>query len=457
LVLVLLIATTVGGVYIARHYVPDTQMGTELANFGGAITSRRAALNASITIISVVLAVLLAVGLLRIIHVRRHPRQAAGRRVSARLRLALSYAIFLVAAGAVSLFGIYVVFRYIPNYPLTAANPSDADSPVASRTEILNAVVGISAITLALLAMIGITAGWVLAGWVLRPLQRINEAAQIAASGRLDHRIRLHGRNDEFRQLADSFDHMLARLDDAFATQERFAANASHELRTPLTVMETLLDVARRHPEEQDYAILVDRLSVTNAQAIGLTEALLRLADANAITAVSEPVDLAAIMREALAENTDEAEQQGVTITVELEIAPMIGDATLLAQLASNLIQNSIRHNVAGGHVIVTTSRDLPQSTVLLRVANSGTVYTPEVAAQLVEPFLRGSGRISSNRSRSGKRGYGLGLTLVSRIVDVHDGSLTIVPRDGGGLIVAVSLPDDSRHLSLASHDLTRR
>lgn len=135
----------------------------------------------------------------------------------------------------------------------------------------------------------------------------------------------------------------------------------------------------------------------------------------------------------------------------------MIGDASLLAQVASNLIQNAIRHNVVAGHIIVTTRRDLSKSSVRLRIENTGTVYTHEVAAQLVEPFLRGSGRISSDRSRSGKRGYGLGLALVSRIVEVHDGSLTIVPREGGGLVITIVLPDDSRRLPLASNDLPRR
>lgn len=443
LFLALICAVVVFISYIALRRVPESRLGAYLADAGNALVSRPNALSAFGRVTGVVIAALAVSVLVMMLRMRRNPGQARGSRVSARFRLALSYAVFLVAAGAVSLFGIYVVLRYIPNYPLTAANPSYAGAPVASRDDILNAVIGVSAVILAALAVIGITGGWMLAGWVLRPLQRINEATQIAAGGRLDHRITLRGRNDEFRQLADSFDHMLDRLDNAFATQERFAANASHELRTPLTIMETLLDVARRHPEAQDYATLVDRLSVTNARAIGLTEALLRLADANAITAVSEPVDLSAITRDAIAENADEAAQQGVAIVSELSAASTIGDATLLAQLATNLIQNAIRHNVASGFVFLTTGRDRIQSAVQLRVENSGANYTPEAVAQLVEPFLRGSGRISSNRSRAGKRGYGLGLTIVSRIVDVHRGTLSIEPREGGGLIVQVTLPDE--------------
>jgi two-component system sensor histidine kinase VanS len=363
---------------------------------------------------------------------RFHPR------VSARLRLALSYAVFLVAAGGATLFGVYVVLRFVPNYPLTAANPSDLDKPIASRQEILEAVVSASAVILGSLAIIGFIGGWILAGWVLRPLQRINEAAQIAASGRLDHRIHLTGRNDEFRQLADTFDHMLDRLYDAFAMQERFAANASHELRTPLSVTETMLDVARRNPTEQDYPELVERLSITNARAIGLTEALLRLADANTVSAVSEPVDLAQLAQDAINEFADETVQNNLDVASNLESAPTLGDTTLLAQLAANLVQNAIRHNIPNGFVTIATRCDRENHEVSLCIENTGAEYTLERAAQLVEPFLRGAGRV---KERGTKKGYGLGLALVSRIVDVHDGALSIVPRPGGGLIVTVTLP----------------
>lgn len=366
---------------------------------------------------------------------RPSPRTLATPRVSARLRLALSYAVFLVAAGVVSLVGVYIVLKYVPNYPLTPANPRDG-SIAASRGEILHSVVAVSGYILGALAVIGVSGGWVLAGWILRPLRRINEAAQIAATGRLDHRIRLSGRNDEFRQLADSFDHMLTRLDDAFATQERFAANASHELRTPLAVTETLLDVARRDPDGQDYPALIHRLSLTNARAIHLTEALLRLADANAITAVSEPVDLAAIVRDAVTDHTAEAARHDVTLDVRLTPAPTVGDAALLAQLAANLIQNAIRHNQASGTARVSTHRG--PDTVTLRVENTGAHYTQQAAAQLAEPFLRGTGRISV---RGRERSHGLGLTLVSRITDVHDGTLTITARDSGGLAITATLP----------------
>lgn len=357
--------------------------------------------------------------------------------MSARLRLTLSYAAFLVVAGAATLFGVYVVLRYVPNYPLAAANPRD-DSGVASRQEILQAVVGASGAILGVLALVGLGGGWLLAGWILRPLQEINDAARIASTGRLDHRIRLKGRADEFGQLADSFDHMLDRLHDAFLTQERFAANASHELRTPLAVTATMLDVARTDPKARCDPALLERLQITNARAIGLTEALLRLADANAVTAVSEPVDLAAVARAVVDDQGDQAERRQVLLGAELDAAPTVGDATLLMQLIANLVQNAIRHNRPAGAAWITTHSDAAASNAVLRVQNTGPTHTAEAAARLVEPFLRGAGRTAGANE---ERGYGLGLALVTRIAAVHDGTLTVAPREGGGLVVTVVFP----------------
>lgn len=359
-------------------------------------------------------------------------------RASARFRLALSYALFLVAAGFIVLVGTYIVVRYVPDYPLTAANPRDSGTYVASRQEILTALVSVSGIILLALAVIGFTGGWILAGWILRPLQRINAAAEIAATGRLDHRINLSGRNDEFRQLADTFDYMVARLHDAFVAQERFAANASHELRTPLAVSATLLDVARKNPNQQDYTQLIERLSSTNARAIGLTEALLRLANANSITATSEPVDLACLARDAINEAAADARRRDVRVDCRLGAAPTVGDAVLLEQLVRNLIQNAIVHNCTPGNAHVATTYDPSGRSVILRVENAGAIYSHEEAARLSEPFLRGSGRISQPGRQEG---YGLGLAIVERITTVHNGTLSLIPRNGGGLIVTVTLP----------------
>lgn len=352
--------------------------------------------------------------------------------MSIRLRFALSYAAFLVAAGLIVLLGVYIVLRYVPNDPLPGPTLRSSDGMLPMNVE--SALVEMAGLILFGLAVVGIVGGWFISGVMLRPLERINKAARIAATGRLDHRIRLAGPSDEFKELADSFDHMLERLHDAFETQERFAANASHELRTPLTVTATLLEVAQANPAEQDYPTLLERLRLTNTRAIALTEALLRLSNANAIALNAEPVDLAEILEVAVDESAQEACDRRVRTELCLNPAPISGDRTLLEQLAANLVQNAIRHNHDQGFVTVTTMSDA--SGPVLRVENTGAPYTPEVAARLTEPFLRGGARIRKSSS-----GYGLGLALVERISSLHGGKVNIAPREGGGLRVEVFFP----------------
>ncbi|SHK31002.1 two-component system, OmpR family, sensor histidine kinase VanS [Nocardiopsis flavescens] len=360
------------------------------------------------------------------------PPRRPGLPVSARLRLTLGYAAFLVLSGMAVLAGVYIVVRYLPDYPLTTADPSVTHINIASRGEIVAALVDVTLWVLAALAVIGLSGGWFLAGWVLRPLHRIDAAVRAVATGRLDHRIRLTGPDDEFRRLADAFDHMLDRLQDAFAVQERFAANASHELRTPLAVTATMLDVARRDPGHDP---LIDRLSEVNARAVGLTEALLRLADVDAVTAAARPLDLADPVRRAVAEARGEAGRRGVDLRLEASPAPVTGDPELLLRLADNLVRNTLRHNVRGGTATVSVGR-APDGSAVLRTDNTGPVLAPETVARLTEPFLRGEGR-----TRRDGGGHGLGLALVSRVVDVHGGTLRLDPRPGGGLTVAVALP----------------
>lgn len=362
----------------------------------------------------------------------------AGRQMSARLRLTLSYAGFLVVAGAAVLLGVYIVLRYVPNVPLTDERFTGLPA-VSTRDRVVDTVLLMSAGVLTALALIGLAGGWMLAGWVLRPLDDLSAAARIAATGRLDHRIRMTGRSDEFGRLADDIDHMLERLHDAFLVQERFAANASHELRTPLAVTATMLEVARLEADDgRPDPGLLERLEITNARAIAIVEALLRLADVNAVTATSAPVDLAATTEDALADLRGEAERRGVALHVVLAPAPVDGDADLLTQLAVNLVQNAIRHGDADGDAWISTTVEDGGTRSVLRVQNTGPEITGAAAAQFAEPFLRGRGRVAQ---RPGGRGHGLGLPLVTRIAAVHGGSVAIVPRAGGGLDVAVSLP----------------
>ena len=261
----------------------------------------------------------------------------------------------------------------------------------------------------------------------------------MAATGSLSHRIRLEGRSDEFRELADAFDTMLARLEAQVAEQQRFAANASHELRTPLAITQTLLDVARNDPN-RDNGELVDRLHAVNTRAIDLTEALLLLSRADQRSFAREHVDLSLIAEEATETLLPLAEERGVTIETSGDVTPTIGSPALLLQMATNLVHNAIVHNLPDqGTVWVTTSAH-PES-VVLTVENTGEKLTPQLVATLVEPFQRGSKRIRTDHA-----GVGLGLAIVKSITQAHDGTLTLAPRAAGGLCVTVQLPAAPPH-----------
>ena len=235
--------------------------------------------------------------------------------------------------------------------------------------------------------MFGLVGGWLLAGRMLAPLTRITAATRTAAKGSLSHRIELEGRQDEFRELADTFDAMLARLEAHVAEQQRFAANASHELRTPLAVTQTLLDVARDDPN-RDNGELVERLHAVNTRAIDLTEALLLLSRTDQRSFSREPVDLSLMAEEATETLLPLAEQRGVTIETFGDVTPTIGSHALLLQMTTNLVQNAIVHNLPEqGTVWVTTSAH-PES-VMLTVENTGEKLTPQLVSTLVEPFQR--------------------------------------------------------------------
>jgi two-component system, OmpR family, sensor histidine kinase VanS len=269
---------------------------------------------------------------------------------------------------------------------------------------------------------------------MLAPLTRITHATRLAAYGSLSHRIQLEGRNDEFRELADSFDTMLARLEADVAEQQRFAANASHELRTPLAITQTLLDVARNDPR-RDTGELVDRLQFVNTRAIDLTEALLLLSRANQRSFTREHVDLSLMAEEASETLLPLAEQRGLTIETSGEVTPTIGSQTLLLQMTTNLVHNAIVHNLPDqGTVWVTTT--VQARNAVLTVENTGQKLTSQLVSTLVEPFQRGTERIRTHHA-----GAGLGLAIVKSITEAHDGTLTLVPRAAGGLLVTVRLP----------------
>jgi two-component system sensor histidine kinase VanS len=346
--------------------------------------------------------------------------------LSVRLKLTLSYAGFLMLAGVLLLAAGWVFLTRVDHVGLIL-EPSYEQA-------VLREFAPTAAIVMAFLLVFGLVGGWLLAGRMLAPLARITDATRAAANGSLAHRIRLPGRKDEFRELADALDAMLARLEAHVSEQQRFAANASHELRTPLAITQTLLDVARNdrngHTRE-----LIDRLHAVNTRAIDLTEALLLLSRADQRSFTREHVDLSLVAEEATETLLPLAEKRGATIETSGEASPTVGSHALLLQMTTNLVHNAIVHNLPDqGSVWVMTT--VHSKSVVLTVENTGERLTQQSVSTLGEPFQRRSERI-----RADHVGVGLGLAIVKSITQAHDGTLTLSPRAAGGLCVTVQLP----------------
>jgi len=357
-----------------------------------------------------------------------------------RLKLTLSYAAFLMVAGVLMLAAAWLagrpgqsfdfLLRYVPDAVI-----STLGALIPGRSSfLLRAYAPAAAIVLAFLLVFGLVGGWMLAGRMLAPLTRITDATRMATDGSLAHRIRLSGRRDEFRELADDFDMMLERLEAHVGEQRRFAANASHELRTPLTIMRTLLDVARADPN-RDTGRLVERLQLINSRAIDLTEALLLLSRVDQRAFAPERVDLSLIAEEAVETLLPLAEKRGLTIETAGEATFTIGSHPLLLQMTTNLVHNAIVHNLPERGTVRVTSSTGAKAAVLT-VENTGETLAADLVSRLVEPFQRGTERI-----RTDAAGQGLGLAIVKRITQAHNGTLTLTPLPAGGLRVTVQLP----------------
>ncbi|NYD66327.1 sensor histidine kinase [Agromyces atrinae] len=352
--------------------------------------------------------------------------------LSVRLKLTLSYAGFLVVAGALLLAIVWAfLLRYVPDGDLTGTGSGGF---VPNRSDLLRAFAPAAAAVLVFLLALGVLGGWFLAGRMLAPLTRITDAARLAARGSLAHRIDLQGRQDEFRELADAFDTMLGRIEASIAEQKRFAANASHELRTPLAATKTVIEVAQGDPERDVDAVL-DRLAVVNRRAIDLSEALLTLSRADHGAVEQELVDLSLLADDAVEILVTLADSRGVEIDVSGPVASVRGSLPLLRQLVTNLVHNAIVHNrpEAGSISIVTR---IDPATATLVVENTGAELPEDVVVTLIEPFQRGAARV-----RGHDEGLGLGLAIAQSIVRAHAGSLSVDGRAGGGLRVTVSLP----------------
>ena len=359
--------------------------------------------------------------------------------LSARLKLTLSYAGFVFLAGALLLAVMWVfVLRWLPDEDARAIRRMAGDAIIIvgpNRSELLRGFAPAAAVALAFLLVFGLLGGWFLAGRMLAPLTRIADAARMASDGSLSHRIRLPGREDEFRELADVFDTMLEQLQSHVAEQRRFAANASHELRTPLAISQAMLDAARNDPT-RDQGELIERLHTVNTRAIDLTEALLLLSRTGRGNLDREPVDLSLIAEQATETLLPLAEQRQATLDVTGHTTRTMGSAALLLRMVTNLVQNAIVHNLPTGGT-VTIHTEAHHDTTVLRVENTGHPLPPELLPTLTEPFQRGTRRTRTDEHA----GVGLGLAIVASIVRAHHGTLDLAPRPTGGLTATIHLP----------------
>jgi signal transduction histidine kinase len=302
----------------------------------------------------------------------------------------------------------------------------------AQRTTTLNHLLAYSLLGLAGVTLLAVLVGWVVAGRILRPVHRLTAAARAASEHNLSQRIALHGPRDDLRELADTFDAMLERLDRAFTGQRQFIANASHELRTPLTVMRTAIDVVLAKPHATPEEMMSMATDVHDAvdHAERLIDALLVLARNDQPRALTVPLDLAAAAEDALEGRVT----RGITTTTTLDESPVTGDAILLERLVNNLLDNAERYNVAGGTITVSTTTEDGGATSVLRVTNTGPVVPAEMVERLFLPFTR-----LDDRTRHD--GFGLGLTLVCSIATVHGGTVDATAMPTGGLDITVRLP----------------
>jgi signal transduction histidine kinase len=290
-----------------------------------------------------------------------------------------------------------------------------------------------SIVVLSMMVLASMALGWFLAGRVLRPLQVITTAARELSATNLHERLALKGPNDELRELGDTFDELLGRLESSFEAQRQFVANASHELRTPLTLERAILEVTLADPEANATSLRAacERVLAIGEQQEHMIDALLTLARSERGLERREPLQLDTLTGEVLEERREEADRRGLRLESELEPAPTAGDRQLIERLIANLLDNAIHHNSPHGWVTVATFLDA--GAALLTVSNSGPLIEAAEAEQLLQPFRR----YGTARTGSGDR-HGLGLSIVSAIATAHGATVEVQPLAGGGLRVEV-------------------
>ncbi|MFC5829001.1 sensor histidine kinase [Nonomuraea insulae] len=368
-------------------------------------------------------------------------------KVSIRWRLTITYGTLVFAASAVLLFSVYAIVgrAVVTSWPdLEPALNTPRNQIIwnanreAAAAAAQDALLSSAFMALAGVGILALIIGYFVADRALKPVAQMTGTARKLSESTLAHqRIALEGPNDELKELADTFDAMLTRLNVAFDTQRRFVANASHELRTPLTINRTVLEIALSDPEaSQDLKALGRTLLEVNARNEKLIEGLLLLARSERELAVRKPLDVQDVARTAVEQLAPFAEEHGVTVTTELVSAPTVGDPVLLERSVSNLLENAVKYNIPeNGKVWIRTG--MADGGLVVQVANTGQHVPAYEVNSLFEPFRR----LHADRVESAK-GAGLGLSIVRAVVQAHGGNVAAVPRDGGGLVVTIRLPN---------------
>jgi signal transduction histidine kinase len=322
----------------------------------------------------------------------------------------------------------------VPGQP-NACEIAVKQAAVGLRTDTLKLLLIESGIALGIMALVSVGLGWVMAGRVLSPLRTITAKARRISARSLHQRIAMTGPDDELKELGDTFDQLLGRLDASFRAQRQFVANASHELRTPLARQRTLLEVALRDREATNASLRAacQRALAAGEQQERLIAALLTLARGERGLDRFEPVDLAAIAADVLAARRDDADAAQVSLVARIGAATAFGDPGLTERLVANLVDNAIRYNVAGGEVEIGTGTRAGRP--YLAVANTGPVIPPDQLGRLFRPFQR------MDPSRRSPGGLGLGLAIVSAVAAAHGADLRAVTRAAGGLAIEIVFP----------------
>jgi signal transduction histidine kinase len=364
---------------------------------------------------------------------------------SARLRLTLLYSGMFLALGTAVVLVIYLVGSGGGAIEVTRASPAPSGALRVPGIHVVlaqqhsadvNRLLAGAWVTLALTAAVSALLGWFLAGRVLRPLRDMTLSARMISAGNLHERIALGGPDDEFKQLGDTIDDLLSRLETSFASQRRFVANAAHELRTPLTVERTVLQVALANPRASVASL---RAACQEALSSGrdherLLDSLLTLATGERGLERREPVDLAAVTQAVVATRGPEVGRASLRVSSALDPARLDGDPALVERLVANLIDNAVQYNEPGGSLDVRTATESGQA--VLTVTNTGPVVAPEDVERLFEPFRR----LGYERASAGEH-HGLGLSIVRAVATAHGATVAAQPEPRGGLTIIVSFP----------------